>query len=340
MTANPQEDRDMPGSRKAVVAGAEDPGDRELDSAIAELDAAFEKLPGAAIQWIREHRDLAVPRLVEVIRSAAASAQGGDVPDGNAHFFALFLLTEFQVKEALPVILEAVSLPGELPFDLFGDAITSVLRRILPALADGRHEVMDELIGKRDANEYVRWAAAESYIILVRDGRMGREEAVERLGNHLRARIAQEEEELAGYLVSTLSSLAPAEAREAITEAFDRNMVDPTLVRQEDIERSISEGDSRVRRELDRCGPIGIQDTVAELETWDSFREKPPAMRRPEREEPNPHAEAPKPYPRAEAPARSEPLPLPELPGRRVGRNKPCPCGSGKKYKKCCGLQV
>ena len=23
---------------------------------------------------------------------------------------------------------------------------------------------------------------------------------------------------------------------------------------------------------------------------------------------------------------------------KRVGRNEPCPCGSGKKYKKCCGL--
>ena len=23
--------------------------------------------------------------------------------------------------------------------------------------------------------------------------------------------------------------------------------------------------------------------------------------------------------------------------GAKVGRNDPCPCGSGKKYKKCCG---
>ena len=23
--------------------------------------------------------------------------------------------------------------------------------------------------------------------------------------------------------------------------------------------------------------------------------------------------------------------------GRKVGRNEPCPCGSGKKFKKCCG---
>jgi preprotein translocase subunit SecA len=25
-----------------------------------------------------------------------------------------------------------------------------------------------------------------------------------------------------------------------------------------------------------------------------------------------------------------------DKPGRNVGRNDPCPCGSGKKYKKCC----
>ena len=23
--------------------------------------------------------------------------------------------------------------------------------------------------------------------------------------------------------------------------------------------------------------------------------------------------------------------------GKKVGRNDPCPCGSGKKYKQCCG---
>jgi uncharacterized protein len=28
----------------------------------------------------------------------------------------------------------------------------------------------------------------------------------------------------------------------------------------------------------------------------------------------------------------------PAPPFAKVGRNDPCPCGSGKKYKKCCGL--
>ena len=29
--------------------------------------------------------------------------------------------------------------------------------------------------------------------------------------------------------------------------------------------------------------------------------------------------------------------PQPKRVGNRVGRNDPCPCGSGKKYKNCCG---
>jgi preprotein translocase subunit SecA len=29
--------------------------------------------------------------------------------------------------------------------------------------------------------------------------------------------------------------------------------------------------------------------------------------------------------------------PLRKDPAKRVGRNDPCPCGSGKKYKNCCG---
>jgi Predicted metal-binding protein related to the C-terminal domain of SecA len=32
--------------------------------------------------------------------------------------------------------------------------------------------------------------------------------------------------------------------------------------------------------------------------------------------------------------------PRPIIRGPKIGRNDPCPCGSGKKYKKCCGLKA
>jgi len=37
-----------------------------------------------------------------------------------------------------------------------------------------------------------------------------------------------------------------------------------------------------------------------------------------------------------QAAAQSE-APKPVRAGAKIGRNDPCPCGSGKKYKKCCG---
>ncbi len=30
--------------------------------------------------------------------------------------------------------------------------------------------------------------------------------------------------------------------------------------------------------------------------------------------------------------------PKPLIAAQKIGRNDPCPCGSGKKYKKCCGI--
>jgi len=29
--------------------------------------------------------------------------------------------------------------------------------------------------------------------------------------------------------------------------------------------------------------------------------------------------------------------PIAPFRGKKVGRNEPCPCGSGRKYKRCCG---
>lgn len=32
-------------------------------------------------------------------------------------------------------------------------------------------------------------------------------------------------------------------------------------------------------------------------------------------------------------------IPEPVRVDKKIGRNEPCPCGSGKKYKKCCGAE-
>jgi preprotein translocase subunit SecA len=46
---------------------------------------------------------------------------------------------------------------------------------------------------------------------------------------------------------------------------------------------------------------------------------------------------APRPSPETPGAAPNVPASQPQTQGPKVGRNDPCPCGSGKKYKKCCG---
>jgi len=55
------------------------------------------------------------------------------------------------------------------------------------------------------------------------------------------------------------------------------------------------------------------------------------------RKEAPPPAPSPMAKVAAAATAGSNRTPIPGAAGKRVGRNDPCPCGSGKKYKKCCG---
>ena len=49
-----------------------------------------------------------------------------------------------------------------------------------------------------------------------------------------------------------------------------------------------------------------------------------------ERERPEMHTNSPEGAPKVETFRREQP---------KVGRNEPCPCGSGKKFKKCCGKE-
>jgi len=91
-------------------------GDADLDAILLALDTAGRELPVEAIREARRCRNAIIPKLIQVLQTASAAVRSGATHEGQAPFFALFLLTEFQAKEALPAILEAVSLPGEQPF--------------------------------------------------------------------------------------------------------------------------------------------------------------------------------------------------------------------------------
>ena len=85
---------------------------------------------------------------------------------------------------------------------------------------------------------------------------------------------------------------------------------------EEDLQYSIDHPYAEPRNPDGDITPFG--DTVAELSEWDGFK---PKMKGSAKLNLKPSNSFGMPH--------REPL-------RNVGRNDPCPCGSGKKFKKCC----
>ncbi len=314
-------------------------GPLSVEEIIAQLEDAQDAPRLDAIRAARQRREEVVPRLIEVLQETTAKARSGQFRDGDAHWVALYLLAELRATEALPAVLEAVSLPGELPFDLFGDVITEDLARILLSLEIDL-ETLDSLLGNERLNQYVRWQAAEAIVSLVLDGQLPRAEGVERLRRHLRAQLdGRRNVAEIGSLIINLSCIWPVEAESDIKEAFRRHLVDPWDIRWDQVEEALAEGENGMRESATDRRSSRITDAVRELECWPSYAES--KAEDDEFSSPEGAAEDDEDFDDGDAAHDDDwadsALPEPLRAETRIGRNEVCPCGSGKKYKKCCG---
>ncbi|MCE9544449.1 MAG: DUF1186 domain-containing protein [Planctomycetia bacterium] len=328
-------DRADAGPGQSLVAA----GEVDLDAILQGLEAEDGELPEAAILAARGHSAAITPKLIEAIETATATLRRGEPFDGNLPFYAFYLLGEFRATEALPAIVEALSLPEVELEILLGDALTMAGSRVLAYLASDRQDVIDALIDNRLLYEYVRWEAAGSLKYLVRDGLITREAAVERLRFHLRTAIDNFDEPVIGFLVCELDILFPAEAKVEIDEAFDKGFVEQGLIDRDCLARTYAKGEEGVREYWKQHEYSAHLDILEEFRGWkghddggeeEGFQENLVGIDDkfvdiddfglPEMETTLP--------PPIDQPIRAE---------RHPGRNDPCSCGSGKKYKKCCG---
>lgn len=320
----------------------ESPEVMPLEEILAELKQPYTgKLPKEALRAAQARRDEIIPHLIKILDDAVSAAKAGDktCAESQRPFFALYLLAEFRAKEALPVIREALTLPDDFPDLLFGDAITEDLPRILAVLADDKVDWITECIDNDQIDLYVRWSMANVYLHLVADAKMSREEAMERLRRHLIRVMDKGDWEFTTSLVCVLSKYSPHEAKAEIELAFAEDLIETFQIDESFVDESLEGGEAWFQKSIGCQGPSGIQDTVEVLSRWAGYEERPPqseADRLWKRDEDTwspptrsiPTYEPPPPFEAVKTIRNTEP---------RIGRNDPCPCGSGKKYKKCCG---
>ncbi len=290
-----------------------------------------EPLPSDAVAEARRHRDEIVPYLIQCLAASVAAAENGD-EDDSPSLISLCLLIEFRAAEAWPVIKKMLVLPGDKPFDVVGDGIHEFVSTAVALFAMDQLDELAELCLDRSVNEYCRFSIAKGVIEAFARDSISRETMIDFVRNVLENADSQDYE-FRGLLIGELLDVPCDELRELIDSAFDNGLVDEFIVSKQCVAKAFDSGASRFQRYVKELQAIeNLADT---LRHWASFQ--PPSSRvHVSHQHTNP-IPRPNSAPRFASSNLDISIPEPIVEAEpRVGRNSPCPCGSGKKYKKCC----
>ncbi|MDB6140798.1 MAG: hypothetical protein JWO94_3870 [Verrucomicrobiaceae bacterium] len=216
---------------------------------------------------------------------------------------AAYLLASFGEKAAHSRLVRLFSLSGEELEFLWEDGLTEDGGRLLLSTYPGDPEMLQKLIEDEAADEFARSKALEALYGAVSLSLLKEETLAAYLTSLFRGRIQREPSFLWDSMVNVAADLKLVYLETDIRKAFEEGLCDELILGFEQVQQL-------VRGELPWPGyeaevPTLITDAELEMADWPYFQQ-----------------------------------PLPPAPPIKVkvGRNDPCPCGSGKKYKKCCGV--
>ncbi len=268
---------------------------------IEELAGALH-LPKVAFRQALERPAAVAP---ETLRLLEAAASGIELDEGEASllFWGLHVLAHARDTRALAPLLRLLREDEETLDAYLGDAVTSTLAKVVASLFDGDPEPIFALIRDSTVDDAVRQALFSACVTLCHAGRIERDAVRALLVRFDDAKAAVEEslawigwEETIAHL--GFRDLAPR-AEAARRDGRITDEFSDAAWFKETLRRAETRPDDPAR--FDRWAHGTLDDPLADL-AWTAEGAGEPQR--------NPY--------------------------RDVGRNDPCPCGSGKKFKKCC----
>lgn len=243
---------------------------------------------------------------------------------------ALFLLAELKAEEALPAVLDLLRQGEELLDFWFSDFITVVFWEIIYRLGKNNLSALSDFIKEPDNYTYARSAVASSVEQMALQHPERKEEAAEWYGELFEFFIYNKEDvriidtDLIGLMVADCIELRAATLTETIEEMYENALVGIGITGTlEEVKKDIDKPKKNIfKREL--FDIYSRYDHI--LNTWYYYRDELDLHPEKERHE-DFHWNHSNNQNNSQTVARD---------GPKVGRNDPCPCGSGRKYKKCC----
>jgi hypothetical protein len=281
-----------------------------------------EGLPKAALEAASAQRAELIPAFLREINSYLA-LESADRAKPTPLFFIFHLLGEWRERTAYRPLTRLLRCPGHEVDAILGDGITSTTHRVMAAVFDGDPQPLYEVILDPHADHFVRSRMCETLAMVVLRGELDRD----LVGRFFRDAFMELRPQARSFVwqgwQSAIAMLGLSELRILVKRAFDRSFIDPQWIGFDGFLRDLEwamkrpgEGRYPHDNEFTLFG-----DTIDELSRWYGFSDEAHADR--ERQLQDIEAE------------RGETEPY-RNPFKGVGRNHPCPCGSGKKFKNCC----
>ena len=283
--------------------------------------AVQEGLPVEAIRAAEADRASALPIFLHAIEQYLSAA--GDSSAQDALFFIFHLLGEWREKSAYRPLARLLRRPRDDVDYLFGGAVTETTHRVMAAVFDGDPAPLYDVILDPKADPSIRSRMCEAIAMVTLRGEMPPAEAVRFLRACYFALNPQEECWVWQGWQSAIALLGLAELKPLVKQAFARGFISCTWLGfehfEEDLQAAIDDPAGLPDRPRGEFSLFG--NTIEELSRWPCFRPKEPKIK----ERASMHWDEWQP---GDGPAINL--------VKAVGRNDPCPCGSGRKYKKCC----
>lgn len=267
--------------------------------------------PEAIILAMIRRREEMKPALLAVVEDAGARPsyylEGGR---WKALIFAAYLLAQFRETRAFKPLCATLNLPSEVTDALWGDVLTEDMGRMLASVYDGDDAPLRAILANPGAYEFAQSASVpKAYLCLLEAGVVTRDHVQSVAADVLTNLLPREPHFGWDGWTGLCADLGFADLLPLIERAIDEDLLDPMYYGFDELIRRAKSGGTNIRREKVAL----IEDTIKETSWWHSWS-KPVK---------------PKPLPPA-------PVMVQPRTGPKVGRNDPCPCGSGKKHKKCC----
>ncbi|WP_316782368.1 DUF1186 domain-containing protein [Sedimentitalea todarodis] len=279
--------------------------------------------PKAAMAEAGTRRDEMMPVFVDLV-SGLARQRIPEMKDTDVMAFipVFHLLGEWQDPRAYRPLVELLRRPTKVIDHLLGDAVTESSFRVIAGTFDGDLRPIFDAIEDKRADEFAR-SSLMSALVLIAQLHTAHRPAIEDYFRTFRQRCPRASSDVLTSWMDAVAALGLEDMSETVREVFDKGLIPKDYCDfghfLEDLGATLTADGSPANRRYQKSL---ITDAIDDLSKWHCYSDAFLAQQKTRKVE-----NALRVAPWTEA--------LTKTPDK-LGRNDPCPCGSGKKFKKCC----